>query len=94
MPPPGWLVTPITVVTICVLGIIGNLLCIIVLAQKEMRYSYVYNIRGLAYSDTLLLIIGAIRTLDKMVWMPTWMTSGNAYTKDVIFFAVWICKYD
>lgn len=92
MPPPGWMVTPIIVVIICILGIIGSILCILVLSRKDMRSTYVCNLRGLAYSDLLLLIIGALRTLDKITEIPRWMTTGNLYTKDVLFFLVWICK--
>lgn len=52
---------------ICSFGLVGNVLCFVVLVNRSMRSSpYVYFLQGLAVSDFLLLALSSVRTLSNL----------------------------
>ena len=78
-----------TIVTICVCGIIGNILSFIVLTQKKMESSTTSILIGLTISDTVLLISGLIVNAIGIIVLKSLFEKGETIpTVAVIVFRI------
>jgi hypothetical protein len=74
---------------ICFFGIIGNVLCGILLFQKELRTSTNGLLLGLAFSDTLLLVKSILSTFKSMGYI---VLDGTEGVKILMYLWDWISE--
>jgi len=80
------------VVTICIssFGLMGNVLCLLVLFQKNMRkFCYTYLLIGLTFSDIFLLTLSIIRTLMALQVLTNVL--AHPTVSIAVFFWDWMC---